>query len=177
MIKVEIPIVDGKYKASFPPKCVYCGASQAVTLRKTISAGNSRRRRFATMDVPYCTKHARNSKRNARMLTAVLITILLFSCSLLFGVTTSINRNPSTGLLIFLALIAVGLAYGGRALLRKMLARSRPTMADMMGGNLGFQAQLVGGKVVFSFVNGRIAAEFAQLNENRSNSLEEKDHA
>ena len=175
MTKVEIPIVDGKYKVLFPSKCVYCGVPKDVSLRKTASAGTSRRKRFVTVDVPYCAEHARESKRNANVLTAVLIVILLVSCGVLFGITTSINRNPSTGLLIFLALIAVGMAYGGRVLLRKPLARSRPTMGDMAGGSLGFQAQLVGNKVVFSFVNGRIATEFAQLN--GQSSLEENDHA
>lgn len=164
MIEVEIPLVDGKYKALFPPKCVYCGAPKAVTVRKTASSGSSRRRRFVTVDVPYCAEYARESKRNARLLTAVLIVLLLVSCGLLFGIATSINRNPSTGVLIFLALIAVGLAYGGRALLRKMLARSRPTIADMSGGDLGFKAVPLHDKVVFGFTNGRIAAEFAQLN-------------
>jgi hypothetical protein len=165
MNTVEIPIVDGKYRALFPPKCVYCGVPQAVTMRKTASAGTRRRRRFITVDVPYCAEHARESKRNARLLTAVLIVFLLISCGVLFGVTTSINRNPPTGLLIFLALAAVGLAYAGRVLLRKWLARSRPTLADTFGGgDLGIQVQLVGDKAVFTFVNGRIAAEFAQLN-------------
>lgn len=164
MNKVEIPIVDGNYKVLFPPKCVYCGAPKEVRLRKTASAGTSRRKRFVTVDVPYCAEHARESKRNARVLTAVLIVLLLVSCGLLFGLTTSINRDPPTGLLVFLALIAVGMAYAGRALLRKPLTRSRPTMGDMAGGSLGVQVRLVGDKVVFSFVNGRIAAEFAQLN-------------
>lgn len=164
MKDVEIPITDNKYKALFPPKCVYCGAPQEVTMRKTASAGSSRRRRYVTVDVPYCAEHARESKRNARVLTAVLIAILLVSCAVLFGIATSINRNPPTGLLLFLALVAVGLALAGRELLRRRLSRSRGTMADMAGGNLGFKVRPAGNNVVFSFTNGRIADEFAQLN-------------
>lgn len=164
MTEVEIPIVDGKYKVSFPAKCVYCGAPKAVIVRKTASAGSSQRRRFVTVDVPYCAEHARESKRNARILTVGLIAILIVSCGVLFSITTSINRNPSTGLLIFLAVVAFGLAYAGREMLRRMLSRSQGTMGDMIGGDLGFKVKPLGNKVVFSFTNGRIADEFAQLN-------------
>lgn len=170
MKEVEIPIVDSKYEALFPPKCVYCGAPKEVTIRKTASSGSSRRRRFVTVDVPYCVEHARESKRNARVLTVGLIVMLLVSCGVLFGITTSINRNPSTGLLVFLALIAVGLALAGRELLRRTLARSRQTMADMSGSNLGFKVVPSGNTVVFSFANGRIADEFAQLNGQNSST-------
>ncbi|MEJ2746333.1 MAG: hypothetical protein P8183_00200 [Anaerolineae bacterium] len=164
MTEVEIPIVDGKYEVLFPPKCVYCGAPKEVTVRKTASSGSSRRKRFVTVDVPYCAEHARESKRNARLLTAVLIVLVIVSCGVLFGITTSINRNPSTGLLIFLALIAVGLAYAGREALRRVMSRSRKSMGDMTKGNLGIKVVPLYNKVVFSFTNGRIAAEFAQLN-------------
>ncbi|MCP4426977.1 MAG: hypothetical protein GY803_21005 [Chloroflexi bacterium] len=164
MKEVEIPTVDGKYKALFPPKCVYCGAPKEVTRRKTASSGNSRRRRFVTVEAPYCAEHARESKRNARVLTTALIAMTLVSCGVLFGIATSINRNPPTGLLVFLALLAVGLAYVGREVLRRMLSRSRETMADMTNGELGFKVTPLHDKVVFSFTNGRIAAEFAQLN-------------
>ncbi len=164
MTEVEIPIVDGKYKVLFPPKCVYCGAPKEVTVRKTASSGSSRRKRFVTVDVPYCAEHARESKRNARVLTAVLIVLVIVSCGVLFGITTSINRNPSTGLLIFLALVAFGLAYAGREALRRAMSRSRKSMADMTKGNLGIKVVPLSNKVVFSFTNGRIADEFAQLN-------------
>lgn len=164
MQDVEIPMTDNKYKAVFPPKCVYCGAPQAVTMRKTGSSKTGQRRRYVTADVPYCAEHARESKRNARILTAGLIAMFIVSCGVLFGVTTSINRNPSVGLLVFLGLIAVALAFAGRELLRRRLVRSRATMADMVGSDLGFKVKPVGDKVVFSFANGRIADEFARLN-------------
>jgi small-conductance mechanosensitive channel len=90
--------------------------------------------------------------------------MFLLSCSVLFGVAASINRNPSVGLLVFLGLIAVALAFAGRELLRSRLARSRATMADMVGSDLGFKVKPIGDKVIFSFANGRIADEFARLN-------------
>lgn len=166
MREVALPIVNGKYKASFPAKCVYCGAPSALTMRHTASVGTSRRKRFITMDVPYCAAHARESQRNTRLLTAILVVFMLVSCGLLFGITTSINRNPATGLLVFLGLAAVGLALAGRELLRKWLVRSRESMGDMpRGGSLGFKVRLAGNEILFPFVNGRMADEFAQLNQ------------
>ena len=109
------------------------------------------------------------------MITAVLIALVIVSCGVVFSVTTSINRNPSTGLLIFLALVAFGLAYAGREALRKVMSRSRKSMADMTKGNLGIKVVPLSNKVVFSFVNGHVADEFARLNE--QNSVKENDHA
>jgi hypothetical protein len=165
MKKVSIPIVDGKYQVMFPEKCVYCGAPKEVTVRRTASAGTSRRRRFATVEVPYCAEHVREAKRNSRILTVGFVLSLLFSCGALFGIATSINRNPSTFLLIVLALVAFGLAYGGRALLRSRLARSNPTMAAMMGNrHLGLEIQPFGTEIIFSFASDQMAEEFARVN-------------
>ena len=77
MKEVNIPIVEGKYRVLFPEKCVYCGAPKEVAMRRTASGGTRRRRRYVTVDVPYCAEHARESKRNARVLTVGLVTILL----------------------------------------------------------------------------------------------------
>ncbi|MCP4542360.1 MAG: hypothetical protein GY832_35000 [Chloroflexi bacterium] len=165
MKSVSIPIVDGKYKVSFPAKCVYCGVPKEVTVRRTFSGGTSRRRRFVTVEVPYCAAHAREEKRNARILTLGIVSIFMFSCCALFGITTGINRNPSTTFLIFLALLAGGLAYLGRELIRKVMSRSTQTMADMMKGRyLGLKVWPSSTAAVFSFSNDQIANEFAQLN-------------
>ena len=169
MQKLAIPIVDGKYKVAFPPKCVYCGAPKEVTLRKTASAGPNRRRRIVAVSVPYCATHARVSKRNSLILTVGLIAALLFSCGILFGITTSFVDDPSDMLLVFLGFAGIGLALVGRELLRRVLARSSETMRDSTsGGDLGIRMWLAGPKVMFSFSNGRIAAEFAQLNGGQS---------
>ncbi len=177
MKEVALPLVNGKYKAEFPDKCVYCGAPRALTLRQTASAGSSRRKRFVTVDVPFCAAHARESRHNARLLTSILIVLSLVSCGLLFGITTSINRNPATGLLVFLGLVAVGLAFAGRELLRKRLVRTHETMGDMpRGGLLGFKVRLAGDQVQFSFVNGRMADEFAQLNQPRPPKAEKHEY-
>jgi hypothetical protein len=164
MKEVHIPIVDGKYRVLFPEKCVYCGAPKAVAMRRTASAGTSRRRRSVTFEVPYCAEHSRESKRNARVLTVGFVTVLLTSCCVLFGVTTSINRNPPTLLLVFLALIACGLAFAGRELFRRSMSRSVGSMADMSGGSLGLKIQLAGDEIAFSFANDGMAEEFARLN-------------
>ena len=162
---VSIPIVDGKYRAVFPERCVYCDAPKEVNVRWTASAGTSRRRRRMTVDVPYCAEHARESKRHARVLTVGFVTVLLTSCCVLFGITTSINRNPPTLLLIFLAFIACGLAFTGRELFRKVMSRSIGSMADMSGGShLGLEVKLAGDEIVFSFTNDQVAEEFARLN-------------
>ena len=165
MKTVSIPIVDGKYQALFPEKCVYCGAPKEVTMRQTVSAGRRRRRRFVTVDVPYCAAHARESKRNARVLTVGLVTVLLTSCCVLFGITTSINRTPPTWLLVFLALIACGLAFAGRELFRKVMSRSVESMAHMSrGSHLGLKVSLAGDRVEFLFANDEMGDEFARLN-------------
>ena len=152
MKTVSIPIVDGKYRALFPEKCVYCGAPKEMTMRQTVSAGRRRRRRFVTVDVPYCAEHARESKRNARVLTVGLVTVLLTSCCTLFGITTSINRTPPTWLLVFLALIAttIGTALAipisfmaARNLMGNVVSPFGSIMAGLLvapvGGWLGLQ--------------------------------------
>ena len=165
MRSIDIPIVDGKYKVLFPNKCVYCGAPKEVTVRRTFRGGTSRRRRFVTVEVPYCARHAGEEKRNARILTVGVVSIFLISCCAMFVITTSINRNPETTLLVFLAVLAGGLAYLGRELIRKVMSRSTKTMADMMGGSyLGLRALPSRTKVVFSFANDQMADEFARLN-------------
>jgi hypothetical protein len=168
MKKVSIPIVGGKYKVSFPAKCVYCGGPKEVTVKQTFRSGSSRRRYFVTVEVPYCAAHAREEKRNARILTLGIVSIFVFSCCVLFSITTSINRDPSTMLLVFLAILAGGLAYVGRELIRKVMSRSTKSMADMMGGSyLGLRGWPSSTEVVFSFVNDQIADEFARLNGQR----------
>jgi hypothetical protein len=165
MKEVSIPIVDGKYQVVFPEKCVYCGGPKELTRRQTASAGRQKRRRFVTVDVPYCAEHASVAKRNARVLTIGFVVIMLTSCCVLFGVTTSINRNPSTTLMVFLALVAVGLAFAGRELFRRVMSRSMASMTDMSGGShLGLGVKLAGGEVAFSFANDEMADEFARLN-------------
>jgi hypothetical protein len=163
--KVSIPIVDGKYRVSFPGRCVYCGAAKEVTVRRTVSGGTSRRKHFATLELPYCTEHVRAEKRNGRILVVGSVLVLLISCCALFGITTSINRNPPVTLLVLLAVLAVGLAYGGRELIRKVLSRSNETMADMVGSrHLGLKIQPSSTEIVFSFANDRVAEDFARLN-------------
>lgn len=121
---------------------------------------------MVTVNVPYCAAHARVSKRNTLILTVGLIAALLLSCGVLFGVTTSFIDDPSEMLMVFLGFGAIGLALVGRELLRRLLARSNETMRDSTsGGDLGIRMWLAGNKIVFSFTNGRIADEFAQLNE------------
>jgi hypothetical protein len=165
MKEVSIPIVDGKYHVAFPEKCVYCGAPKELTRRQTASAGRQKRRRFVTIDVPYCAEHASMAKRNARVLAIGFVLIMLTSCCVLFGVTTSINRNPPTTLLVFLAFVAVGLAFLGRELFRRVMSRSVASMADMArGSHLGLGVRLAGDEVVFSFANDEMADEFARLN-------------
>ena len=166
MKEVEIPIVDGKYRVLFPEKCVYCGAPKEVAVRITASARTApRRTRFATVTVPYCAKHDRESRRNARILMAGFVSLLLFSCCVLFAVTTSIKRDPAVGLMVGLGVVALGLAYGGRLLLRKMLSRSISTMGDMLRGDHLGLAIVPGYKdITFTFTNDQIAEEFAALN-------------
>jgi hypothetical protein len=165
MKEIGIPIVDGKYHVAFPEKCVYCGAPKELTRRQTASAGRQKRRRFVTVDVPYCAEHASVAKRNARVLTLGFVVLLLTSCCVLFGVTTSINRSPSTTLMVFLAAVAVGLAFLGRELFRRLMSRSVASMADMArGSHLGLGVRLAGDEVVFSFANDEMADEFARLN-------------
>ena len=158
-------MTDGKYQVGFPERCVYCGAPSERRLRETVSAGSRRRRRFATLDVPYCARHAQLSRRNARILNLVWVLILLFSCCAMLGVTTSINRNPPVWLLVVLALIAGGLAFAGARVLRNLLGRSNQSMADMMGSShLGLKAVLAGDEILLTFTNDEMAEEFAQLN-------------
>ena len=165
MEEVRIPISDGKYTVVFPEKCVYCGAPPERRLRETVSKGRSGETRYVTVDVPYCAEHGRQSKRNTRILNMGWVVILLFSCAVMFGVTTSINRNPSTLLLVVLALIAAGLAFLGSKVLRRLLARSNQSMADMLGqSHLGLNVELAGEEILFSFTNEQIAEEFALLN-------------
>ena len=165
MRSVNIPIVDGKYQVLFPNKCVYCGAPKEVTVRRTASAGTRRRRRFVTVEAPYCARHAREEKRNARVLTVGFVTILLTSCCVLFGVTTSIERSPPVALLVGLGVVALGLAYGGKLLFRRIMTRSIPTMADMQrGDHLGLGIAPGYKDVAFTFTNDDIAKEFARLN-------------
>jgi hypothetical protein len=93
------------------------------------------------------------------------VIILLFSCAVMFAIATSINRNPPTLLLVVLALIAGGLAFVGARVLRKLLARSNQSMADMLSSShLGLKVELVGDEILFSFTNDQIADEFARLN-------------
>jgi hypothetical protein len=165
MKKVSVPITGGEYQVSFPETCVYCGTASDMRLRETVSAGSGQRRRYVTVDVPYCAAHARQSRRNTRILSLGWIVILIFSCAVLFGVTTSINRNPPTLLLVLLALVAAGLAFLGSRVLRQVLSRSRPSMADMLGSShLGIHVEPAGDELVFSFANDEIADQFARLN-------------
>ena len=160
MKTVEIPVVDGEYTVLFPPKCVYCGAPEEVTVSETKTDDNL----YVKVDVPYCSEHARQSRESARTLMSILVLLTLFNCGALFIITTSINRKPPVILWVFLALLAVGLAYIGRELFRRWLSRSRPTMTDMMGGLLGIRIVSSVDAINFSFVNDNIAEEFALLN-------------
>jgi len=169
MKTVEIPIVDGKYNVLFPPKCIYCGIPKEVTIRMSGRSKSGRKTRLTAMDVPYCAEHARESKRNDRALIVGLIASFLVSCCVLFSITSSIIEDPSTELYLFLAFIAIILALAGRWMLRQLLSRSRETMADMSGGQLGFRVIPLHDKVSFSFVNAQIADEFAQLNGQKVN--------
>ncbi|MGD2146397.1 MAG: hypothetical protein PVH41_06875 [Anaerolineae bacterium] len=163
--EVSIPITDGEYQVVFPERCIYCGAPSDRRLRKTVSAGSGRRTRFATLDVPYCAKHAQLSRRNARILNLGWVAILLFSCCVIFGVTTSINRNPPVWLWVVLALIAGVLAFAGARMLRVLLGRSNQSMADMLdSSHLGLKAELAGDEIILTFANDEMAEEFAQLN-------------
>jgi hypothetical protein len=163
--EVSVPYMGGKYHVVFPERCVYCGGPKELMRQQMASAGRQRRRRYVTVDVPYCSEHASLAKRNAMVLTLGFVVILLTSCCVLFGVTISINREPSTTLLVFLALAAVGLAFGGRELFRRVMSRSTASMADMgSGSHIGLKVDLVGNEVVFSFTNDEIADEFARLN-------------
>jgi hypothetical protein len=165
MKEVKIPIVDGKYHVVFPEKCVYCGGPKELMRQQMASAGRQRRQRYVTVDVPYCSEHAGVAKRNARVLTLGFVVILLTSCCVLFGVTTSINREPGTMLLVALGFVALGLAYGGRELFRRIMSRSIASMVDMgKGPHIGLKMELAGDEVVFSFTNDEIADEFARLN-------------
>jgi hypothetical protein len=91
--------------------------------------------------------------------------ILLFSCCAMFGVTTSVNRNPPVWLLVVLALIAAGMAFGGARVLRNLLGLSNQSMADMLGSShLGLKAELAGDEIALTFTNDEMAEQFAQLN-------------
>jgi len=170
MREVSIPVTDGEYQVVFPERCIYCGAPSERQLRETVSARTGRRTRFATLDVPYCAKHARLSRRNARILSLSWVAILLFSCCAMFAVTTSIHRNPPVWLLVVLALIAAGLAFGGARVLRNLLGRSNQSMADMLGSShLGLKAELAGDEILLTFTNDEVAEEFARLNGRTAN--------
>jgi hypothetical protein len=68
-------------------------------------------------------------------------------------------------LMVFLGLAAVGLAYGGRELFRRVMSRSIASMADMgKGSHIGLKVDLAGPEVVFSFTNDEVGEEFARLN-------------
>ena len=108
MKKVSIPIIEGKYKTLFPEKCVYCGEPATEKVRQSASAGSRRRRRSITVEVPYCTEHARTSKRNAAILTAGFVLTLLLSCCVMFAVTSTIIKDPAVEVWIVLALVAFG---------------------------------------------------------------------
>jgi hypothetical protein len=163
-VEIKVPIIEGKYSVQFPKKCVYCGKPATKTLRETASAG-SRRRRTAIFDVPYCDEHARATRRNATLLNAAFVVALVLSCAILFAVTSSLLEEPGTGLWVFLALVAVGLAIGARWLLRRMVSKKSQAMADMLGGDrLGVRIQLAGQELTFAFANDEIAEEFARLN-------------
>jgi hypothetical protein len=168
MQQVNIPIVEGKYKALFPQKCVYCGESAAKTLRHVASAGSRRRRRTITVDVPYCEEHARTSRRNAAILTTGFVLTLLLSCCVLFAITSTFVDEPAVGLWVALGLVALVLAVGGSWLLRRVMSRVNQSMADMVGGSrLGLNIQLAGSQISFTFANDEIAEEFARLNNQR----------
>jgi hypothetical protein len=143
MEEVAIPISDGRYGVVFPDKCVYCGAPSERGLRETVSKGRSGETCFVTVDAPYCPIHARQSKGNTRILNLARVVILLSSCAVMFGVTTSINRTPPVWLLLALAFAAAGLAFVCARVLRKLLARSNQSMADMLGqSHLGLNVDL-----------------------------------
>ena len=166
MKSVDIPIVDGKYQVVFPEKCVYCGAPKEVD--ETVLASRKqtpRRTAYVTVTVLYCTQHYRAARRNARILVAAFVSLFLFSCCVLFSITTSIKRDPPVGLMVGLGVVALGLAYGGKLLLRRALSRSIPTMGDMMrGDNLGLAIVPGYEDITFTFTNDQIAEEFARLN-------------
>jgi hypothetical protein len=116
-----------------------------------------------TFKVPYCEEHRRASKRNTWVLMAVFALALLFSCCVLFAITTSINREPPVVLLVALGLVAVGLAFLARNLFRKALSGSMGAMFDQ--GDLGLGVDLGTQAVTFTFVNDEIADEFARINQ------------
>ena len=165
MKKISMPIIEGKYSVLFPEKCVYCGEPATEKRRQSASAGSRRRRRSITVEVPYCTEHARTSKRNAAILTAGFVLTLLLSCCVLFAATTTFMAEPAVELMLFLALVAFGLAFGGRWVLRRVGSQMSQSMADMAGGShLGLRTQLAGDEIAFTFVNDQMAEEFIRLN-------------
>lgn len=156
--------LERPHPVAFPEMCVYCGAPPDKKKRMTVGDDDEG---YATYDVPYCAAHARRSRRNTLMLYGGGLGILLVTCCVMFGITTSIDREPSTTLLVFLALGAVFVAGAGITVLRRMLARSDPTMAHMISRtHLGLGAKLVGSnRIQFWFANDQVADEFARLNE------------
>ena len=166
MKKISTPFMglERPYPVAFPEMCVYCGAPPDKKKRMMVGDDDEG---YATYDVPYCAAHARRSRRNTLMLYGGGLGILLVTCCAMFGITTSIDREPSTTLLVFLALGAVFVAGAGITVLRRVLARSDPTMAHMISRtHLGLGAKLVGSnRIEFWFANDQVADEFARLNE------------
>src|SRR5689334_8885640 len=81
---VTIPVTNGSATATFPQKCVYCGAQPEVTVpittSRTTGSQHSRVTQRATFDVPYCNEHAQAGKKYRRWLIAIFIACLAFSC-------------------------------------------------------------------------------------------------
>ena len=84
MREVRVPYQGIECQAVFPEKCVYCGGPKELMRQQMASAGRQRRRRYVTVDVPYCSEHADLAKRNARVLTLGFVVILVTSCCVLF---------------------------------------------------------------------------------------------
>ncbi len=116
--KITTPLWAGKrpYPVALPEMWVYCGAPPDKKKRMMVGDEDEG---YATLDVPYCAKHARRSRRNTLMLYAGGLGILVVTCCAMFGITKSIDREPSTTLLVFLGVGALLLTAAGITLLRR----------------------------------------------------------
>jgi uncharacterized integral membrane protein len=171
--KIELTI-SPETKLQFPHRCVYCVKLTENTLSMKIQAnddliyrGNAPQYPLE-FQMPLCEKHAALSEALKGRMRIILLASI-FACLIVSSVILSFGfRNPSVAIMISLMLSApLGVII--MLLVKAILGAGNPLYKDVPAfpGDwvLGFDSTTpVINKLILSFTNPEVAAEFESLN-------------
>lgn len=187
--KIRFPLNKStKYNFKFLDKCVYCGQPCETYLPMDFNFFN---KEYAetysfSLQVPYCTKDAKEGKRNSKvvkytmyigvlLIIGLIIYIIYSNISGIFGALSGttlyeliilgvIFGGLATGILVLFFIGGYAISYIVRAVLSlfNKSYKQTPIMNGLLGFEWGFSKDEK--EIVFGFSNPSIALEFEELN-------------